>query len=421
MNLAGHLVVVLHGYDTIKEAFSQQQLSARPRLYTSEKVRPGVGVITSSGDTWTELRRFALTVLRGLGVGKSIFEDNIATEAEFLMEEWKKHEGTAFNPRHSIANAVSNVICSAVFGRRFQYTDAVFRRLLKCNDDIAEGAGTGGALEFSWFISRLTFLPFVSKYVASVRQSYNTISSMVREHNRDYDSQDLRDFIDAFLKKKEEQQGSSSSVFLDENLMNVVGDLFFAGSETTTTTLRWMLLYMMLNPEVQTRVQRELDDVTGRNRFPRVSDKPQLPYTEAVICELQRVATIAPLAVPHSCSEDTKILGYDVPKGTILVSNLWYDHFDPTIWEDPTAFRPERFLDPDGKLVSREELNPFGIGRRICLGEHLARMELFIFFTRLLHHFTFKKPEDAPPLSLNGISGGTWSPVNFQVCAMSRS
>ncbi|XP_022093482.1 cytochrome P450 2J6-like isoform X2 [Acanthaster planci] len=422
VNLAGHLVVVLHGFTTIREAFNQQQFSARPRMYTSEKVRPGVGVITSSGDVWTEIRRFSLTVLRGLGVGKSSFEDNIAAEAEFLMEDWTKYEGAAFDPRHSIANAVSNVICSVVFGRRFQYNDAVFRRMLECNDDIVERAGSGGAIEFSSLLARLTFLPFIRDYIATVRQSYNQIRSMVVRHNQDYDADNPRDFIDAYLQHQQakERQGCEASVFDMDNLTNLVSDLFFAGSETTTTTLRWMLLYMMIYPEVQARVHKELDAVTGRNRFPRLGDKPDLPYTEAVICELQRITTIAPLAVPHACLEDTKLLGYDIPKGTILVSNLWHDHFDPTVWEEPNVFRPERFLDRDGKVVRREEINPFGIGRRICLGEHLARMELFIFITFLLHQFTFKKPQDAPPLTLRGINFGTWSPVEFKVCAIPR-
>ena len=92
----------------------------------------------------------------------------------------------------------------------------------------------------------------------------------------------------------------------------VVANLFAAGSETTATTLRWGMLYMMAHPKIQSRVQKELDDVTSRNRFPRISDKPDLPYTEAVLCEIQRIGTIVPLALPHRCSEDTTLFGYSI-------------------------------------------------------------------------------------------------------------
>ncbi|XP_022082207.1 cytochrome P450 2J6-like [Acanthaster planci] len=419
VKLAGNLIVVLHGADAIREAFNQPQLSARPKLYVSEKLRPGVGIFVSSGEIWTEIRRFSLTVLRGLGVGKSSFEENIATEANFLIDEWKKVDGAPFDPRHLISRSVSNVICAVVFGERFQYTDVNFRRLIQYTDDVFEQIGAGGAIEFSPLFAKLTFLPFVRKYRDAAQALIDQIFLMVDVHNQDFDADNIRDFTDAF-KKEETKHGGTSEVFNENNMRQVVGDLFVAGSETTSTTLRWSLLYMMAYPQVQAHVQKELDEVTKRNRFPRMSDKPDLPYTEAVICEIQRISTIVPLAVPHISSEDTTLFGYDIPKGTVVLSNLWHSHYDPTIWKEPEAFRPERFLDDNQKVITCEELTPFGMGRRICLGEHLARMELFIFFTLLLHEFTFKNPPDAPPVTLEGINNATWAPKDFKVCAVPR-
>ena len=120
-----------------------------------------------------------------------------------------------------------------------------------------------------------------------------------------------RDLIDAFLneKKLSEAKGVESPAFHSGNLSPLVADLFGAGTETTATTLRWAMLYMMAYPDVQARVQRELDGVTARNRFPRLADKPNLPYTEAVISEIQRIQTVVTLALPHLSSEDTTLLG----------------------------------------------------------------------------------------------------------------
>lgn len=268
-------------------------------------------MIASSGKTWTELRRFSSTVLRGLGVGKKSFEENIATEAEILVKELKKMEGAPFDPKHLLSNAVSNIICSVVFGKRFQYSDPMFRSLLKNSDDIVESVGSAGVIEFSPLISKLTFLPLVRKYSQAVHKSRKQTLSMIEEHNQDYDAAHPRDLIDMFLKEIDLKKsvGDECGAMKTENLRALVGDLFVAGSETTNTTLRWSMLYMMAYPEIQHRMQKELDDVTHGNRFPRISDKPSLPYTEAVLSEIQRISTIVPFAVPHYTSEDTVFMG----------------------------------------------------------------------------------------------------------------
>ncbi|XP_022106606.1 cytochrome P450 2J6-like isoform X2 [Acanthaster planci] len=422
IDMCGIPIVVLHGHDTVKEAFSRYELSNRPPPHITESIASGVGILASSGEQWTEIRRFSMTVLRGLGVGKSRFEENISTEAEILVEELKKFNSKAFDPRHLIGNAVSNIICSVVFGKRFQYTDPAFKRLLKVLNDLVLELQGGGMLENAPIFAKLKMLPFVRKYVIATENFFNYINILLKEHSKGQSSDLPQDFIDMFEdeQKVKERQGVKSLALLPENLKHIVGDLFGAGSETTATTLRWGMLYMIAHPEIQRRVQKELDDVTSRNRLPRISDKPELPYTEAVLCEIQRMGTIVPLAVPHMTAEDTTIEGYNIPKGTIVMSNIWHNHFDPLVWEEPGQFRPERFLDKDGKFRPREELIPFGIGRRICLGEHLAKMELFIFFTHLLHHFTLKKPDHVPAVSLEGKDGLVWSPASFEVCATAR-
>ncbi|XP_038051657.1 cytochrome P450 2J6-like isoform X2 [Patiria miniata] len=429
INLPGVCMVVLHGNDTVKEAFSRQQLSERPPAYVTQVVAPGTGFFLPSDGKWTELRRLSMTVLRKLGVGKSAFEQNIVTEADILIEEFKRHGGQAFDPKHALGNAVSNIICTVVFGRRFQYTDPAFEQLLKVVDVLVSQSGAGDMFEISPVLNKLamlpgvrTYVPSLRTYVANVNNFYGHINLLMKEHSKEKSADHHEDLIDVFLseRKIKEQQGVENAALQPENLKHIVGDLFAAGSETTATTLRWGMLYMMAHPQIQARVQKELDDVTGRNRLPRIADKSELPYTEAVLCEIQRVGTIVPLGVAHATTEDTAIAGYNIPKGTIIIPNIWHNHFDPLVWEEPEKFRPERFLDGDGKFRPREELMPFGSGRRSCLGEHLARMELFVFFTYLLHHFTIKKPDHVPAVSFKGTNGVVWGPLNFDICASVR-
>ncbi|XP_072051622.1 cytochrome P450 2U1-like [Amphiura filiformis] len=133
------------------------------------------------------------------------------------------------------------------------------------------------------------------------------------------------------------------------------------------------------------------------------------------------MVSITPLGVSHSCGDDTTIEGYNIPKGSVVVSNPWAVHHDPDIWKNPDEFNPDRFLDKGGCLQEREELIPFSTGRRICPGEQLAKMELYIFFTHLLHRFTFKKTNDSKPITFKGVTGGlVYSPGPFLTQVINR-
>ncbi|XP_072043211.1 cytochrome P450 2U1-like [Amphiura filiformis] len=160
----------------------------------------------------------------------------------------------------------------------------------------------------------------------------------------------------------------------------------------------------MAFPKIQDRIHQELDAVVGRNRLPRLADEKDLPYTCATLLEAQRMGSVVAFGSPHVCGEDTTLGPYAIPKGTVVVANLWAIHYDPDLWPNPDEFNPERFLDEDGVLQKNEELIPFSTGLRMCPGEHLAKMELYIFFTHLLHQFTIKKPANTPPLSLKGLN-----------------
>ena len=132
-----------------------------------------------------------------------------------------------------------------------------------------------------------------------------------------------------------------------EHLHHSLCDLFGAGTDTTATTLAWAILYMIVYPDVQRKIHEELDKAIGRKRMPTLDDRKAIPYTEAVLLEVQRKATIVPLGVPHSATKDSKLYGYDIPAGTLLMSNIWAVHHDPKIWNKPDEFIPERFLNED--------------------------------------------------------------------------
>ena len=109
--------------------------------------------------------------------------------------------------------------------------------------------------------------------------------------------------------------------------------------------------------------------------------------------EIQRLGSIAPMAVPHRALSDIKVRGYKIPKNTLIWSILYHIMRDPEYWTNPETFNPDRFLDESGRVIKEERFVPFGIGKRVCIGESMAKAELFIIFTRLLQMFTFQSCE----------------------------
>ncbi len=149
----------------------------------------------------------------------------------------------------------------------------------------------------------------------------------------------------------------------ERQLNQIIQDLFTAGTESNSTTMKWALIYMLHHPDIQTKVQKEIAEVIGAHRMPSMKDKTSMPYTEACILELQRMADIAPLAVPHVVTEDIVFRGYNIPKDTAVFPFLHGVHRDPKVWKEPFTFNPEHFLDDNGSVCNREKIIPFGMGK----------------------------------------------------------
>ncbi|XP_072014876.1 cytochrome P450 2J4-like [Amphiura filiformis] len=414
--------VVINGYEAVHESLTCEEFNWRtPGISRGifHKLLRARGIIWASGDPWKEHRRFSLTVLRSFGIGKRSFEDQIATESECLIHEIAAGNGKPFNPTNLFCNAVSNVICSVVFGKRFEYHDPEFTNLLHLLEDSTNHMAIGILLMIMPFLTKIPFFP--KGALPSLLQLRLNLKDIVNLHRDTYEKENMRDYIDVYLKDLQMKNEKGVETHLsDDELVAVVHDFFLAGTETTSTTLRWALLYMLKYPDVQKRVQEEIDSVVGRDRLPKLSDKSNLPYTEAVIHEIQRFASIVLLAIPRFTRSDVEFRGYTIPKGTPILPNLYSVTRDPSVWDEPGVFKPERFLDGDGQVRKIPEQIVFGAGKRVCLGEQLARMELFIFYTHLMHRFSFKKPTDVESLNTRPKPGGVLTPYPYDICAIAR-
>ncbi|KAG8003541.1 Cytochrome P450 2J6 [Nibea albiflora] len=424
VRLGSEKMVFASGYKMVKEAIVIQAENFVDRPYDPVMDRfysgGSGGLFMSNGETWKRQRRFALSTLRSFGLGKSSLEQNICEEVRHLQEEMEKEKGgEPFNPAGLFNNAVSNIICQLVMGKRFDYSDHKFQIMLKYLSEIVSLEGSVWGMLYESFPNVMKHLPGPhNKMFSHFDSILEFIGDEVESHKKNLDRNNPRDYIDTFIIEIENHKESDLG-FTETNLAMCSTDLFLAGTETTSTTLLWALVYLIKYPDIQDKVHAEIDRVIGQARLPSMGDRPNLPYTDAVIHEIQRMGNIVPLNAPRMAAKDTTLGGYFIPKGTTLLPNLTSVLFDKTEWETPDSFNPGHFLDAEGKFVKREALLPFSAGKRVCLGEGLAKMELFLFLVGLLQKFTFSVP-DGVELSTEGVTGSTRVPHPFKVYAKVR-
>ncbi|KAJ7823701.1 cytochrome P450 [Mycena olivaceomarginata] len=233
---------------------------------------------------------------------------------------------------------------------------------------------------FTW----MRYLPsWMEKWKRDVLQQYRIDDAMFQGlfnevSNRVAKGDQLSGFC-AHLLEKEDRHGLN-----EKESAWTAAALYAAGADTTSAVLGWFLFVMLSFPEVQRRAQTELDAVVGLSRMPTFADYNSLPYIRALIKETLRWAPVGPIGLPHRLMEDDCYDGHFIPKGSIVIANVWAMNRDPEVYgHNADLFEPTRHLDEDGRLtVLIPETkdgghNTFGFGRRNCVGRHVANDSLF--------------------------------------------
>ncbi|XP_070081707.1 cytochrome P450 2A13-like [Equus caballus] len=399
VHLGPRRVVVLRGYEAVKEALLDQaeEFSGRGELAVADRIFKGYGVAFSNGERAKQLRRFSITTLRDFGVGKRGIEERIQEEAGFLIEAFQSMRGNFIDPTFFLSQAVSNVISSIVFGNRFDYEDKEFLSLLRMMHGSFQFTPTSTGQLYEMFYSVMKHLPGPQQQAFKELQGLEDfITKKVEQNQRTLDPNSPRNFIDSFLIRMQQQKNPNTEFCL-KNLVLTTLNLFIGGTETVSITLRYGFLLLMKHPDIEAKVHEEIDRVIGKNRQPKFEDRAKMPYTEAVIHEIQRFADVAPMSLARRVIKDTKFRGFLIPKGTEVFPMLGSVLRDPKFFSNPHDFNPQHFLDEKGQFKKSDAFVPFSIGKRHCFGEGLARMELFLFLTTIMQNFCFKhsqSPQD---------------------------
>ena len=251
----------------------------------------------------------------------------------------------------------------------------------------------------------LDVMPWLRFFMPGKLKAHQEIQNMtadvnkriIKEHMAMEGRQSDKNLTDIFLDVQLPEKVPDNRLALTKKgLMCAPADLIMAGFETTEGVMRWLLFYMIAYPDVQSQVQHEIDEVVGASRKVDIGDRSKLTYTDATIYEVLRISDITPFVLPHSVLKDTVLNGYHITKGTVAMMNFNSMHFDKTFWGDPEVFRPSRLIDANNELDKEKlkHISIFGLGHRRCIGEHFAKMEVFLLFSTLMQKCCFRKPKE---------------------------
>ncbi|ORZ01290.1 cytochrome P450 [Syncephalastrum racemosum] len=348
----------------------------------------GRGIVAAQADRrWKSSRTIALSILAPKMVEQ--YGSLLRDEADKLVDNLLDATATQnrVDPFKLLQLASLNVIMVTCFARRISsLEDEMFHTLIGLTDGFIKFAGITGDTG--------SFFPIL--------RAWDLLSSkerMLKKFIREYRDEPFANLVrDALVSDQEcltkDIYDMKDNYNLDEkDVMILLSDLVVAGSDTTAVTLTWAFSILVHHPDVQKKIQAEIDafKASHNGNLPRFADRDELPYTISVQKECMRFRTTTNFGVPHVATESFEYRGYYIPQGTTLISNMYAMHRNPDAYENPDTFKPERFINNtktmmasmNGALEGRDHYN-FGWGRRVCPGAHLAEVEIYNAFIRVL-------------------------------------
>ncbi|XP_048488731.1 probable cytochrome P450 305a1 [Plutella xylostella] len=382
LKLGSELVVVVSGDKNIRQVFTEKEFEGRPDSFFIRLRCLGnrMGITFTDGPLWREHRQFTVKRLKNVGFGKTVMEKEIQNELQNIVGSIEENGNQPMNPRNMLASAVMNTLWKYAAGEKIE--EDRLKLLLKLLSERSKAFSMAGG-----WLNQAPWIRFLAPELSGydlIKSINEQLSSIIEEAIEKHKSKKVEgdDFIYSFLNEMQEKKDS----FTEMQLKTVCLDLLIAGSQTTSNVLEFSLLTLLRNQKLQERIFNEIDNAIG-NETPCWADSERLVFTSAFLLEIQRYYTIVPLAGPRRVLANTNIDGYSVPKECTVLIALRDLHFDPRIWDKPNDFNPERFIDERGTLKNIEHLYPFGLGRRRCPGDALAKSFIFIIFVGIVQKY----------------------------------
>ncbi|XP_054933135.2 cytochrome P450 1A1-like isoform X4 [Dermacentor andersoni] len=351
-------MIVLNGYEVIKEGFVDRRHDFAGRFATKLGDIQRIGdhdiVFEDYNATWKVLRKVAVSAVRKYAVSESL--EKLCTEVVDAYVDSLDDEPVTLDARDPPMFIIFNVLSASAFSAKFDAKSADLARILSINRAFTELAPNGLPSDIAPWLGIL-YRAREKKCEDMFKEMRSIVDRLYAGAKKTYEPGNISNFTHAMLAARDEalEQEKSDAEFLTEgNMVQILIDIFGAGTDTSIGELQWLLLKMSRDPSIQEKIKKEIED---------------------------------------------NIAGVPIPKDTRLMYNIYNVNHDPKLWPDHEVFRPERFLDPvTGKLASKDRLPPllsFGLGPRTCPGEKLAQADMFYVLVRLMQRLSVAAPDGA--------------------------
>lgn len=389
VRVAGRTIYLINSPELINEVLVTQQRNFIKHSFFWRHVTAifGKGLVTNEGESWLRQRRL---------MAPSFHRERIASYAEtmvhhtqVMLETWRA--GDVRDVHQDMMALTLRIVAEVLF-------NADIERDIAAVNDSFEAVAKEIAARFRRpvFIPDWVPTPGNRRYRAGVSKLNDLVFRIIREH---HENGAMGTDLLATLMQVRDEHGNAMS---DQQLRDEAVTLLLAGHETTALALSWSFYLLSLNPQVADKLEEELErELAGQ--APGVGDLKTLRYTEAVILEAMRVFPPA-FGIGREAVNDCEIGGYHVPAGTTIFMSAWVVHRDPRFYEEPDAFRPERWLDGLADRLPRHAYMPFGGGPRICIGNNFAMMEAILLLASIAQRYRLEKITDAAILPFPSIT-----------------
>ncbi|CCD72733.2 CYtochrome P450 family [Caenorhabditis elegans] len=399
--------VSICNYETSQEVFVKNGNKYKDRFLPPVylHVSNNLGLFTANGPVCAEMRKFTLLAFRNMGVGRDLMEQRILDE---LNTRCAEIDADAVNGKTIVHTTeffdltVGSVINSLLVGKRFEAEDK--DDFLEIKRLMAEAADLFTMFDLVvpvWFLK--SFFPSrFERVVAIFEKALNYLSrealaryEKLKTGEYSVNAEDPQDFVEAYLAKMEQERlRDSDTPYTMECLKFVIGDLWLAGQDTTSTTLVAGFNHLVKNPEIVRKCREEILRITENGSRPlQLKDRAESHYLNATIAEIQRHASILNVNFWRLVHEPTTVQGHPVDSGSVICAQLGALHVNDDLFKNPDKFYPERFIENE-QLLS--QIIPFGIGKRSCVGENIAKSELYLMIGNLILRYDIK-PHGSEP------------------------
>ncbi|XP_010455670.1 PREDICTED: flavonoid 3'-monooxygenase-like [Camelina sativa] len=405
LNLGSKLTVVVNTPALAREILKDQDinfsnhdvpLTARTLTYGGLDL-----VWLPYGAEWRILRKVCVLKLLSRKTLDSFYElrrKEIRERTRYLYQ--KGQEESPVNVGEQIFLTMMNLTMNMLWGGsvKAEEMESVGTEFKGVISEITRLLGEPNISDFFPMLARFDLQGLVKKMHVCAREVDaildRAIEQMQRLRSRDGDDGECKDFLQHLMKLKEQEADSEVPITVN-HVKAVLMDMVVGGTDTSTNTIEFAMAELIRSPELMKRAQQELEEVVGKDNIVEESHIARLPYVVAIMKETLRLYPTIPLLVPHRPTETAVVGGYTVPKNTKIFINAWSIQRDPNVWENPTEFRPERFLDDKSCDFNGTDYRflPFGSGRRICAGIALAERMVLYTLATLVHSFEWKIPE----------------------------